>query len=67
MDTKELIRRALREAIAWNEQLMAATYGRDEEGYKLAKEHRDGYAKILKRRYRESACTHGTGLPPVRS
>lgn len=51
LDTKELIRRALEDAISWNEELMVATKGRDEEGYRLAKELRDGYRKILKRRY----------------
>lgn len=52
MDTKELIRRALEDAIAYEQELMDATgAGRDVEGYRLAKELRDGYVKILRRRY----------------
>ena len=51
MDTKELIRRALEDAICWEEELMRASANGDELGYGLAKELRDGYRKILKRRY----------------
>lgn len=51
MDTKELIRRALEDAIQWEEELMRATVHGDAESYGLAKALRDGYRKILKRRY----------------